>query len=280
MTHDAIQISGLKKSFDDFSLGPIDLDIPRGVIVGYIGQNGSGKSTTIKLILDLLKRDQGEIRVFGEEVVDHPQIKDKIGVVFDDLYLPGELRIGDINRFCQGVYSKWQTDYFNKLVDTFDLPENRLIKDYSRGMKMKLGVAIALSHEAELLILDEATSGLDPIVRKEILDLLLEYMQSEDHTILISSHILSDLEKVADYIAFIHQGKLLFMEEKNKLEEDYGICSLSEEELGEIDPQAIVGKRSHAFGEEVLVLRDRVPKNIDLKRPSIEDIMIYYVRGE
>lgn len=279
MSEYAIKVRGLRKQFDEFILGPVDLNIPRGTIVGFIGQNGAGKSTTIKLLLGLLRRDGGEIEVLGVRDPKDVQVKDRISVVFDDLHFPEEMRLVDVEKFCGGIYSKWDSNLFYDYTTAFKLPQRQIIKNYSRGMKMKLSMAIALSHEAELLILDETTSGLDPIVREDILDLLLDFMQDENHTILISSHILSDLEKVADYIAFIDDGKILFMESKDALEEDYGLCSLSNEEAREIDKSAIVGRRVHAFGQDLLVRRDLVPSWIELQKPSIEDIMIYFVRG-
>lgn len=185
----------------------------------------------------------------------------------------------DVEKFCSRVYSKWDKNQFYGYIGKFNLPHKKMIKNYSRGMKMKLSMAVALSHNAELLILDEATSGLDPIVREEILDLLLDFMQDETHTILISSHILSDLEKVADYIAFIHDGKILFTETKDELKENYGICTLSNEEINNIDEEAIVGRRIHSFGQDLLVRKSLVPDSINLQKPTIEDIMIYYVKG-
>ena len=226
MSNYAIEIKDLVKQFDNFKLGPINLTIPKGTIVGYIGQNGAGKSTTIKLLLGLLNKDSGEIKILDEINPSSVGLKDKLGIVFDDLLVPEEMTLIDVEKFCSRVYSKWNKNSFYKFKEKFNLPEKKIIKNYSRGMKMKLSMAVALSHNAELLILDEATSGLDPIVREEILDLLLDFMQDENHTILISSHILSDLEKVADYIAFINDGKILFMETKDELKENYGICTL------------------------------------------------------
>ena len=267
------------KQFDSFKLGPMNLNIPKGCIVGYIGQNGAGKSTTINLLLGLLKKDSGDIQILGQYSPDSIELKDQLGVVFDDLFMPEEMTLVDVERFSSKVYSKWDKDLFYHFVDKFNLPKKKCIKTYSRGMKMKLSMAIALSHHANLLILDEATSGLDPIVREEILDLLLEFMQDENHTILISSHILSDLEKIADYIAFIHEGKILFMEAKDELKENYGICNLSNDQVNTIDEEAIIGRRVHAFGQELLVKRDLVADDIVLQKPSIEDIMIYFVKG-
>lgn len=280
MSDYAIEIKGLVKKFSDFKLGPIDLNIPKGTIVGYIGQNGAGKSTTIKLLLGLLNKDSGEIKILGEADYNNIKLKDKIGVVFDDLFIPEEMTLIDVEKFCSKIYSKWNKEAFYQLKERFNLSKKQIIKNYSRGMKMKLSMAIALSHNAKLLILDEATSGLDPIVREEILDLLLDFMQDENHTILISSHILSDLEKVADYIAFINDGKILFFETKDELKENYGICALSNYEIKNIDEEAIVGRRVHSFGQELLVKKQLVPSGLKLQKPSIEDIMIYFVKGD
>lgn len=279
MSNYAIEIKDLVKQFDNFKLGPINLTIPKGTIVGYIGQNGAGKSTTIKLLLGLLNKDSGEIKILDEINPSSIGLKDKLGIVFDDLLVPEEMTLIDVEKFCSRVYSKWNKNSFYKFKEKFNLPEKKIIKNYSRGMKMKLSMAVALSHNAELLILDEATSGLDPIVREEILDLLLDFMQDENHTILISSHILSDLEKVADYIAFINDGKILFMETKDELKENYGICTLSNEEVTSIDGEAIVGRRVHSFGQELLVKKNLIPNGIIFQKSSIEDIMIYFVKG-
>lgn len=279
MSNYAIEIKDLVKQFDNFKLGPINLTIPKGTIVGYIGQNGAGKSTTIKLLLGLLNKDSGEIKILDEINPSSVGLKDKLGIVFDDLLVPEEMTLIDVEKFCSRVYSKWNKNSFYKFKEKFNLPEKKIIKNYSRGMKMKLSMAVALSHNAELLILDEATSGLDPIVREEILDLLLDFMQDENHTILISSHILSDLEKVADYIAFINDGKILFMETKDELKENYGICTLSNEEVTSIDEEAIVGRRVHSFGQELLVKKNLIPNGIIFQKPSIEDIMIYFLKG-
>ncbi|MCI3917456.1 ABC transporter ATP-binding protein [Streptococcus intermedius] len=280
MSDYAIEIKNLVKKFDGFTLGPIDLSIPKGAIVGYIGQNGAGKSTSIKLLLGLLKKDLGEIKILGYDNPNSIELKDKIGVVFDDLLVPEEMTLVDLEKFCSRVYSKWDRDFFYQLKKKFNLSEKQVVKSYSRGMRMKLSVAVALSHNAEILILDEATSGLDPIVREEILDFLLDFMQDENHTILISSHILSDLEKVADYIAFINDGKVLFVEAKDELKENYGICTLSNEEVQTLDKKAIIGRRIHSFGQDLLVKRNLVPDGIRLQKPSIEDIMIYFVKGD
>lgn len=276
----AIELKGVVRRFPSFTLGPLDLTVPRGSIVGYIGQNGAGKSTTIKLLLGLLRPENGTVRVLGQAVGEDPAYKDKIGVVFDDLALPGNVTLEDAARFAGSVYSGWDQAQFERCAARFQLPKGQAVKGYSRGMKMKLSMAIALSHHAELLILDEATSGLDPIVRDEILDMLLDFMQDERHTIFISSHILSDLEKVADYIAFLDRGKLLLMEGKDELKENYAVCAVTEAQFAALDPAHIVGTRSHAFGKEVLLKRGAVPEGVTASKPGIEDIMIYFVKGE
>lgn len=274
----AIEIRNLSKRYPNFSLGPIDLVVPKGCMLGYIGENGSGKSTTLKAILGLIQPDSGQIKVLDQEI--NSQLMNKIGVVFDDLYIPAEMKVEEVGKFCSLSYSRWNQTQFNAYMEQFNLPLNQKIKTLSRGMKMKLSLSIALSHQAELLILDEATSGLDPIVRDEILDILLDFIQDPDHTVLISSHILSDLEKAADYIAFLHNGRILFMEEKDQLLEKYGLCSLDKEKLIDIDPEAILGRRDHAFGVDLLVKKDLMPEGISLTKPTIEDIMVYIIKGD
>lgn len=278
----AVELRGLRKKLGNFELGPIDLALPQGCITGYIGENGAGKSTTIKLLLGLMRPDAGEITLLGRSMADFtPTMRKDIAYVFDDLFLPADMKLDQVQRFHQKFYGPvWQDATFKSLVARFQLPADRAIQHYSRGMKMQLGMALALSHEAKLLLLDEATSGLDPVIRDDILDLLLDYRQDESHTILVSSHILSDLEKAADMIAFIHQGQLLFMENKDDLIEKYGLIALSQDQLAAIDPCAIVGKRDHRFGTEALVLRDRVPRDWELEKPTIEDIMVYMIKGE
>lgn len=278
----AIELRGLKKRLGNFVLGPIYLSVPRGCIVGYIGENGAGKSTTIKLLLHLMFPDEGEIRLLGKDVQEFtPQMRKDIAYVFDDLYLPEDMTLKNVHNFHRKLYGQaWQDKTFSDLVARFNLPDNKSIKHFSRGMKMQLGLALALSHGARLLLLDEATSGLDPVIRDDVLDILLDYIQNENHTVFVSSHILSDLEKVADYIAFIHKGQLLFMETKDDLMNQYGIASLSEKQLEELDDKAIVGKRPHKFGVEVMLKRELVPSDFELEKVSIEEIMVYMIKGK
>lgn len=275
----AIRINNLMKNYMDFSLGPINMDVPKGCMVGYIGENGAGKSTTIKAIMGLVNQDSGNIEILGQDN-KNPELMEKIGVVFDDINLPNDMNVREVGVFCKLSFKNWEENKFHFYLEKFKLPKDKKVKNLSRGMKMKLSLSIAMSHKAELLVLDEATSGLDPVVRDEILDLLLDFLQDDNHTILISSHILSDLEKTADYIAFLHKGKILFMEEKDVLVEKYGLCSVDEKTYQNLDSNAIIGKRKHAFGIDLLVKRNLMPEGIEIQKPSIEDIMVYIIKGE
>lgn len=277
---DILKIKGLKKSLNDFYLGPLDLNIKRGSIVGYIGENGAGKSTTIKLILGDMKKDSGEIYIFGKKIEDLTEDeKKKIAFVFEDFFFPQELNIKEVEKFHSMYYGNyWEKETFNKLLKRFKLPEKKKISTFSRGMKMKLSLILALSHKPELLILDEATSGLDPVARDDILDILLEFIQDENKSIMISSHILSDLEKIADEIAFLHRGKLIFVENKDKLKEDYGLVSLSKEEFESIDKNSIIAVRDYKFGKECLVKKELIPQNLEVENVSIEEIMVYMIK--
>lgn len=278
----AIELNGVKKGFKNFTLGPITMCVPKGCIIGYIGENGAGKSTTIKLLLGLVKPDAGEIKVLGSDISKIPEkAKSNIGYVFDDLFLPSEMNLMQAHTFCTKLYrDAWNENNFQRLIKKFNLPEKKALKHFSRGMKMQLGMALALSHGAKLLLLDEATSGLDPVIRDDVLDLLLEYIQNEENTVFVSSHILSDLEKVADYIAFIHRGQLLLMEAKDTLTEKYGLATLSDEQLQSVNQSAIIGKRKHQFGTEVLLERNLLPPHFKIEKPSIEDIMVYIIKGD
>ena len=206
-------------------------------------------------------------------------IRDRIGVVFDDLHLPGDLTVRQAGIFCRKAYAHWDEPLFQGYRQQFALPENKKLKELSRGMKMKMQLAIALSHNAELLLLDEATSGLDPIVREELLDILQDFIQDDKNSVLISSHILSDLEKAADYIAFIHEGQLIFMEEKDRLRDEYAICQCDRDTADSIARNAVIGQRSSRFGEQILLKRSLSPEGLELERPSIEEIMTFFIKG-
>ena len=220
--HDALTISGLTKTYKDFVLDGVSFSVPSGSIVGLIGENGAGKSTTINATLGLIQKEAGSVSVLGKEELDN-EIKEQVGVVFDGSNYPEILSPRKLNRVLKNIYQSWDERTFLSLLKKLSLPIDKPIKQYSRGMKMKLAISAALSHNSKLLILDEATSGLDPVIRDDILDILLDFVQDEDHSILISSHITTDLEKIADYIVFIHEGKVVFSKPKDELTEQYGI---------------------------------------------------------
>lgn len=271
-----LELENLTKRYPTFTLDDISLCLPSGCILGFIGENGAGKSTTINLMLDIVHKDGGQVRLFGK--TPDKNAKEHIGVVLDECCFPENLTAKDANAILQNMYETWNAEVFFRYLDRFRLPPHQRLKDYSKGMKMKLSFAVARSHDTKLMILDEATSGLDPIVREEILDELLDFIQDETHGVFMSSHITSDLEKVCDYIAFIHRGKLLFMEPKDELLEKYGVLKCTKEDLEAVDPAAIRGCRQGSFGVEALVLRDRVPRHLTIDSANLEDIMLYFVK--
>ncbi|WP_195573886.1 ABC transporter ATP-binding protein [Paenibacillus sp. 1001270B_150601_E10] len=275
----AITMTGVDMQYPGFKLDNLSLTLPTGTIMGLIGENGAGKSTTIKLILDLISRNKGDIRVLGQDnrALTKP-MKEHIGVVLEECTFPDTLTPNHINRILKNIFQTWNEDQFHAYIKRFHVPADKKVKELSRGMKMKLSIAAALSHDSKLLILDEATSGLDPIVRDEMLDVFLDFMKDESHSILMSSHILSDLEKVSDYIAFMHQGKLLFSEEKDMLLDRYGVLKCTKEDLARIDPSLIQGVRQHQFGAEALVERSSLPGAWTVERATIEDIMIFFAK--
>lgn len=276
----ALELSHVGKQLGKFELKDISLTLPDGCIMGLIGENGAGKSTTIKTVLGLMRMDSGEIRVLGKPVAELDSVKEQIGVVMDECYFHEVLTATDVSAVLKNVYRAWDAVQFAALCQKFSLPSRQKIKEYSRGMKMKLSIAVALSHGARLLILDEATSGLDPVVRDEVLDTFLEFIQDEGHSVLISSHIISDLEKICDYITFIHKGKILMSEPKDELLERYGILKCTEAELAALDAAAVHAVRRSHFGVEALVLRDRVPRAFALDRAPLEDIMLFSIKEE
>lgn len=275
----AFKITNLSKNYKDFKLDNINIELPKGCIMGFIGENGAGKSTTIKLILDLIHKDSGNITILGKDNKKELNlIKENIGVVMDECFFPENINASNINLIMKNIYKTWDEKKFYNMLSSFSLPEKKIIKEYSKGMKMKLSIAVALSHDSKLLILDEATSGLDPIVRDEILDVFLEFIQNEEHSIFISSHIISDLEKICDYITFIHKGKILFSEPKDRLVEDYGILKCSSEDFKCIDKSFVKGLRKSSFGIEALVLKNKIKGSYIIDKASIEDIMLFYVK--
>ena len=276
----AIEVNGLTKLYGGFSLDNVSFTLPTGCIMGLIGENGAGKSTTIRLLLGLAKRTSGEVRVLGADPeTAEPELREEIGAVFDDCPFPETMSLRDVRRILAAAYRHFDDGRFDSLTLKFGLPEKQKIKEYSRGMRMKLSIAAALSHGARLLILEEPTSGLDTVARDELLDILLDYIQDERCSVLISSHILSDLEKACDYITFIHAGRVVFSEEKDELLEKYVIAKGSEREIAALDPEAVVGVRRGAFGSEALVKR-AAGEHLTHERASIEDIMLYYIKGD
>ena len=278
----SIEMNAVEMRLGSFHLGPIDLEIPRGAFVGLIGENGAGKSTLIKVLLGIMPSSAGSISVLGHDpVTGDPSYKERVGFVFDELHLPAQyFNAKHVGKLHALLYKNtWEPETFAKFLERFELPAKKKIKAYSRGMRMKLSLAIALSHGAELLILDEPTGGLDPVVRDEVLDVILEFLQDERRSVLFSSHILSDLDKAADYIAFLHKGKLLLMEGKDELTEKYALLHASPTTLGELDPEAVIGRRHSEFGDTALVQRALVPAGFELEKPTIEDVMVYLVKG-
>ena len=276
-----LEIRNLSKHYAGFSLKNINLTLPKGSIIGFVGENGAGKSTTIKLILNLIHRDSGDISVLGmDNIKEENRIKEDIGVVFDESSFPDNVRAADVSLIMKNIYKNWDNSLFCSYLQKFSLPAKKIVKEYSRGMKMKLAIAVALSHHARLLILDEATSGLDPVVREEILDIFFEFIQDEENAIFISSHIISDLEKIADYIALIHEGELLFMETKDQLLSDYGICKCSNADYERMDQNIVISSRKNQFGVEALVKKKDLQGDFTVDNASIEEIILFQIRGK
>lgn len=278
----AIKLSHINKSFGDFAIRDLNLTVPSGTICGLVGENGAGKSTTIRLLMGVLRPDSGTASVLGVDVSspEFRDVKEDVGVVLDEAYFPESLNAVQVGKIMAATYRRWDQRLYDSYLKHFDLTEKKQFKDFSRGMRMKLAIAVALSHQPKLLVLDEATAGLDPIVRDEVLDIFNEFTREEDHSILISSHILSDLEKLCDYIAFIHKGDLLFCEEKDQLLEQYGIFEDSRENLDCLQPEAIVAREESRYGGvRALVKRDLAPTGFRLEKPTVEDVVLFLVKG-
>lgn len=276
----AIALKGAEKRYKTFCLGPIDLTLPMGSILGLVGENGAGKSTTIKLLLDLVHPTGGSVEVLGQPVpACYPGLKEEIGVVLDTPPIPATLTAQGVGRIMAAAHSNWEPETYEKYLTRLGLPRDQKFSELSRGTQMKLALATALSHRARLLILDEATSGLDPVVRQEILDILYDFCD-EDHAVLLSSHIISDLEKICDYIAFLHRGKLLLMDEKDRLLERFCLLRCDEETLEALAPEAIAARVPHRYGTEVLAERALLPAGLTGERPTLEDLMILMCKKE
>lgn len=278
----AIEIKGLEKRYEGFQLGSFDLTLPSGCIMGLVGENGAGKSTTIKLIMNAIGRDAGEISVLGVDnrSAGFRDVKEDIGVVLDEAYFPEVMSARNVGKVMVLTYKNWDAAAFEGYLKKFSLAPDKIFKDYSRGMRMKLAIAAALSHGAKLLILDEATSGLDPMARDELLDIFNDFTRDENCSILLSSHIVSDLEKICDYIAFLHRGRLVLCEEKDRLLEEYTLIRLPEERLRELPEESIISRRASSYGTEALVLRGGIPAAIPTEHTSLEDIILFLAKGD
>ena len=281
----ALTVSGLTKRYEGFTLADISFEVPQGTITGLIGENGAGKSTTLHSILGLVHRDGGEISILGAPAEGlQPEARENIGVVFDGTNFSEELTPKRLNKVLKGVYSSWDEGYFLALLNKLSLPVSKKIKSFSKGMKAKLSIAAAFAHHPKLLILDEATSGLDPVMRDDMLDMFLEFVQDEENSILLSSHITSDLEKVADHIIFLHEGRLIFSKPKDELLENYGIVKCGAAQFDRIEKQDIVAYRKQDYEWQVLVAdrnsaQKKYPKAMVIPA-SIDEIMLLYVKGE
>ena len=274
----ALEVTELRKKYADFTLDNISFVLPKGAIMGLVGENGAGKSTTINCILGLTKYDWGEITIYGESLPLRPTSKENIGVVLEQENLPSTLKPKHINNIMNGIYPHWQKDAFFSYLDRFSVPKNKAIKHLSHGMRVKLSLAIALSHQAKLLILDEATSGLDPATKEEILSILLEFIQNEKNAVLICSHITSELERIADYITYIHQGKLLFSKTRDELTETYVKVQFTHAQFDDFDKERVIGCRSNKYGIDALVTNGNGLNEYVCEKPTIEEIMLYYCK--
>ncbi|MBR0342681.1 MAG: ABC transporter ATP-binding protein [Oscillospiraceae bacterium] len=279
--NNAIEVRGLCKSYPGFKLDNLNITLPSGYILGFVGENGAGKSTTIRLLLDLIRRDSGEISVLGNDPAQaDASWKNDVGVVLDSMGLPSLMKADMIGKVMADAFTRWDNEKFNYYLDRFDVPRDKRFMDMSNGTKMKLGIAIALSHDPKLLILDEATNGLDPLVRDDVNEVLMEFTREDNHSIFISSHIVSDLEKICDYIAFLHKGKLMLCEEKDKLSSEYGILSCSADDLKTIDPDAILHVSKNAYGCRAVVRRDSIPDGMTTDQITIEELFILMAKEE
>lgn len=281
--NEMLEIKNLSKSFKNFSLENISFSLPQGYIMGLIGPNGAGKTTTIKLVLNMLNRQSGEIKVFGlDNIINEEHIKEQVGVVFDQPYYVDEWSLLSVEKAVSLFYSKWDSNKFRRYLKEFDLNPAKKVKDLSRGMKMKLMIAVALSHGARLLILDEPTSGLDPVARDELTDMLLSFIASEDRGVLFSTHITSDLEKIADYITFINKGKILFSGTKDQLLESYSLIKGGNKDITSEQKKKIIGLREHGTGFEGLIQKKNLKEfagNVLIEPCTLDDIVVFNNKG-
>ena len=285
---EAIEVSNLSKRYKKSSrpsLDNVSLDLPQGCVLGLVGENGAGKTTLIKAITGSVKFDSGSIEVLGHDIDAASQNKtddrfrQDIGTVLAEDSFPEIMTAGMIGNVMKSIYINWDSACYNRYLEKFGLDSKKKYKEYSRGMKMKLSIAVAMSHNAKLLLLDEATSGLDPVVRDQLLDEFNEFTRDENHSILISSHITSDLEKICDYIAFIHEGRIVMCDTKDAILDKYGILHCTDDVLAELEDGAVAGSKSSDYGAEALVVRSKVPDTFDISPVSLDDIIVYIARG-
>lgn len=277
--NNVLEINNITKDYKKFKIDNISFNLPKGYIMGFIGANGAGKTTTIKLILNMIKRDSGEIKVFGlDNIREEERIKEQIGVVFDECYYLEDWTLNDVEKAVSMFYKNWNSSIYEKYLKEFNLARDKKVKDLSRGMRMKLMIAVAFSHEAKLLILDEPTSGLDPVARDKFLDILRDYIEDEEKSVIFSSHITSDIEKIADYITYINNGKIIFTGEKDEFLEKYCIIKGGKEDITESQKKEIIGLRMHSTGFEGLIeLKKAVgfSSKVIIEKASLDEIMIY-----
>lgn len=280
-----LEVRGLCKEYDRFALTDVSFNIPKGTIMGLIGENGAGKTTIIKALLNQIRYSKGEVRILGREMGQYDkELKQEIGVAFDEVYFDDMLSVNTVAKILSKAYQNFDQEVYDGLIERFKLPVDKIIKGFSKGMKMKLSLAAALSHHPKLLILDEATSGLDPVIRGELLEVMLDFIQDEEHGILLSSHITGDLEKICDYITFIHEGRVVFSQNKDTLLYDYRIAKGSRDQVLALNPTAVLGIRQHEFGCEALVNTRALPGSslggLTLDKASLEEIMMLVIKGE
>ncbi|GFZ33568.1 ABC transporter ATP-binding protein [Clostridium zeae] len=283
--NDILEVTNLSKSYKDFTLDNISFSLKRGFIMGFIGPNGAGKSTTIKLIMNLIRRDSGNIKIFNQDNISNEKaIKQKIGFVYDENYFYEDLTTEEMKDIISPFYKEWDNSTFNKYMNEFSLPKNKKIKDLSKGMKMKYSLAISLSHNAEFIIMDEPTSGLDPIFRSEMLDILCSIIQDENKSIFFSTHITTDLEKIADYITFLNNGRIVFSKDKDEILKSYRIVKGDSSLLDKETRKKFISVKENSFGFEALTdnagsIKKTFGDKILLEKASLEDIMVYSIRG-
>lgn len=281
ISNNAIELNNIYKKYKNFTLENITLSLPTGCIMGLVGENGAGKSTLIKLIIGSIKKSSGEISVLGESDENKfCSLRQDMGVVPDEISFPENFKLKHIQKMMRLTYNRWDDKTFNGYIEKFQIDRNKKFKDFSFGMKKKLGIAIALSHNAKLLIFDEATSGLDPAARDELIEILYDYTRNEENSVIFSSHIVSDLEKLCDYIAVIHKGNMLFCEEKDVILEKYRMLRCSKEEISQISESDIIGKRVSPYGVQSVVKSEAVPQNADFSRITLEDLFVFMIKGE